>query len=307
MTLSKQPDPLCFHSAVQSDNPHWRLAQSGLWIIPNRRTEWTSQPFHCHLTCGLETWECISCECIADVVCIRSCHYANVDVCIHKHVRRVKLSSAPPSSTHTHLFEAPALLTLPFSLFSICHETLLNLKSGCLCCSFWTNLFSIFQFRWSATLTMLQGIWDGLGAWRSRGRGGRTLWDGPDGLVGRPELLSSTTTRSHTEARSDPATREGTGVLQPAWAGINEPRCFPQNAERPGWGKEGGGVGGRDRKEEAYLLFFFLLCPSLRPLSVRFLRFLITTDHGGLCARSIVGNYQRGICLWRRTRAAANL
>lgn len=97
--------------------------------------------------------------------------------------------------------------------------------------------------------------WAG-GAWWSRGWGGWELWDGPDRLVGRLKLLSSTTTRSHTEARSDPATREGTGVLQP---GINEPRCFPQMQSEHGEGKEGGGVGGRDRKRGGCPIFIFFL------------------------------------------------
>lgn len=35
VTLSKQPDSLCFHSAVRLDNPHWRLAQSGPRITAN--------------------------------------------------------------------------------------------------------------------------------------------------------------------------------------------------------------------------------------------------------------------------------
>lgn len=303
MTLSKQPDPLCFHSAVQSDNPHWRLARSGLWIIPNRRTEWTSQPFHCHFTCGLETWECISCECIADVVCIRSCHYANVDVCIHKHVRHVKLASAPLSSTHTHLFEAPALLTLPFFLFSICHETLLNLKSGCLCCSFWANLFSIFQFRWSATLTMLQGIWDGLGqgkGWTDTLRWSRRA----SGQARAPLFHNNKEPHWSTLRPCNPRGHRGPPAClgRDKWTQMLPAKCRATRL------REGGrGVGGRDRKGGGLPPFFFLLCPSLRPLSVRILRFLITTDHGGLCARSIVGNYQRGICLWRRTRAAANL
>lgn len=68
----------------------------------------------------------------------------------------------------------------------------------------------------------------GWGTRRGRGRAGRELWDGPDGRAARLQLLSSPTTRTHTEARSDPATWEGTGVLQPAQPGINEPRCFPQ-------------------------------------------------------------------------------
>jgi len=75
---------------------------------------------------------------------------------------------------------------------------------------------------------MLQGIWDGAEAWWSRGRGGWEVWDGPDGLVGRLKLLFFTTTRTHTGARSNPATWEGKGVLQDAWLGINEPRCFAQ-------------------------------------------------------------------------------
>lgn len=72
-------------------------------------------------------------------------------------------------------------------------------------------------------------------------------------------------------------------------------QMLPANAEGPGWGSEGGGVGGRDRKRGGLPLFFYFICHWLRQLSVRFLRFLITTDHRGLRARSIVGNYQRGI------------
>jgi len=152
-----------------------------------------------------------------------------------------------------HLFEAPALLSL--RTLSSFPSANLNFKAGCLLCSFWMNLFSIFQFRWRATLTMLQGIWDGPGAWWSPGRGGWELWDGPDRL----KLLSSTTTRTHTEARSDPATREGTGVLQPAWFGINEPRCFPQMQSNHAEGMRAGGVGGRGRKSGGLPLFFFFL------------------------------------------------
>ena len=126
--------------------------------------------------------------------------------------------------THTHtdyLKHQLRFLCTP-SLFSICRETLLNLRAACLPRSFWMNLFSIFQFRWSATLTMLKGIWDGRRAWRSRGG-----WMWAFEMVQTGQLFSFTTTRTHTEACSYPATREGTGVLQPAWVGINEPRCFP--------------------------------------------------------------------------------
>lgn len=81
-------------------------------------------------------------------------------------------------------------------------------------------------------------------------------------------------------------------------------QMLPANAEQARWGIEGGGVGGRDRKRGGLPIFF---CPWLRELSFWFLCFLITTDHRGLHARRVVGNYQRVICLWRITRAAADL
>ena len=77
------------------------------------------------------------------------------------------------------------------------HQSLLNLKSSLLGCSFCMNLFSVAQFGWSATLTIpqvlrvraqAQGFQE---AWkRRRGRVDGRLWDGPDRPVGRHEPLS---------------------------------------------------------------------------------------------------------------------
>lgn len=77
--------------------------------------------FSGHFTCGLETWECISCAHIADAVYIRLSHYANVDVCAHKYVRHVTLISAADTHTQTHLFEVPALL--PLQILPLFHLT----------------------------------------------------------------------------------------------------------------------------------------------------------------------------------------
>lgn len=133
---------------------------------------------------------------------------------------------------------------------------------------------------------MLEGIWDwGGGGQAEEGVDGKP-WDGPDRLVGRLKL-SPSTTRTHTEACSDPATWEGTGVLQPTWGGVNEPRCFPHVTVA--------GIGARK----------FFSC--LRELSVIFLCFLITADHRGLRAGSIVGSDQRGVCLWRRMSSSKSL
>ncbi len=57
------------------------------------------------------------------------------------------------------------------------------------------------------------------------------------------------------KAFSNPATREGTGVLQLAWFGINEPRCFPQKQSNQAEGMKAGEKVVETKKEEAYLFF----------------------------------------------------
>lgn len=49
---------------------------------------------------------------------------------------------------------------------------------------------------------------------------------GEGGESGRFEMVQTTPAG----ACSDPATQEGSGVLQQAWLGINEPRCFQGRA-----------------------------------------------------------------------------
>ena len=71
-----------------------------------------------------------------------------------------------------------------------------------------------------------------------------------------------------------------------------------------GWG--GLMVGRETCRERGGSSLFFL--PQLRRLSVRFLRFLITADHRGRHASSIVGDDQVGVFVFEgETRAAANL
>lgn len=97
------------------------------------------------------------------------------------------------------------------------------------------------------------------------------------------ELLLSTTTSNHTEALLRPCNMRGhrgppgwdkwTQMLPVEWA----------------WrGNQSGGLAGTNRER------FFFFCLWLGQLSVRILRFLITADHRGLYARSIVGKLSEG-------------
>lgn len=157
------------------------------------------------------------------------------------------------------LSEVSACFLCVFALFSICHEMLLNLKPGCLRCSFWVNLFSIFQFRWSATLTMLRGIWDGPGTWRSRGEGwmGALRWSRQaSGQAQAPLFYNNKDPHWNTLRPCNPRGHRG----PPACLGWDKwTQMLPVNAEQPGCGNEGGGVGGSDRKRGGSTSFFFPL------------------------------------------------
>lgn len=166
------------------------------------------------------------------------------------------------------------------------------------------NLFSIFQFRWSATLTMLKGIWDARGVgWRGlvkqrKGWMGALRWCRQ--ASGQTEALLFHNNKDPHWSTLRPCNLRGRRGPPACLSWDKWTQMLPTNAERPGWGNER-----RGRTLKRRLTSFFY--PWLRQLSVRLLCFLITTDHRGLRARSIVGNDQRGISLWWRIRTAANL
>lgn len=97
VTLSNQPDSLCFYSAMPPDNPDWHLARSGLWIIPNRSAEWTFETFHLRS----KTWECISCT----MLCGCSVHLlVSLCKCLCVLSQTCETHKVNGSSVHTHTF-----------------------------------------------------------------------------------------------------------------------------------------------------------------------------------------------------------
>ena len=79
--------------------------------------------------------------------------------------------------------------------FSSHHQSLLNLKSSLLGCSFCMNLFSVAQFGWSATLTIPQGL-----RVRARAQCFQGAWKRRRGLGGWEALRWSRQARGQTWA-----------------------------------------------------------------------------------------------------------